>query len=152
MSYNVTLQDLKTKKSQIEKLANVNFSKLQTESDWHRVFITKKNKILVGRLSFQNETLQFVKWYKPSYIRELDDSDRIKIQVEQLLFNNNVVSNETYDKYIAEVKNIVKVDMFQKMEFRRAYSKLKRRKRLTGLNPRFVLERYIESINKEKVL
>jgi hypothetical protein len=105
---------------------------------WKTIFVENSSGVQIGRLSFLDNELKTVKFYKKDYYHEVDESDFIFLRLEVALKTGCLISEKRY----IELWNESKKEAFEITEEVRAHREnlpMKKRKRIEGRNPRSLL-------------
>jgi len=134
---------------EFEEMANILRFKYRMAStgspSWRRAFILRSDGASVGRFSFKDGRVAFIKNYKRSHFEGLDETDFIFLRIHRYMKDGVAISADLYSDLIITAKHHRQQDLEEKEAWRRAHPKRnpdgteKRRKRLHGRNLRHVL-------------
>lgn len=129
------------------------------KNDWVRVFVIRPDGCTIGRLSFQNKTLEFQKWYKDKLTGpkvSIDISDEIKYRFYWYLLTKTKLSQFDFNILVNNAKSIAQKRMNDKKEARANLPTHKldgtkyKRKRLQEISARMCLNSAFDKMNKKK--
>lgn len=116
--------------------------------EWKRVFIeipseTPNINISLGRASFLNDELYYMKSYKRGYINTLCRTDRIMLKLFKIVHDGIILTDVEYDQLVDESIKFRDTDLAEKLEWRKQNNPKKKRSRLEGRNVRNVLKNMV---------
>lgn len=91
------------------------------EIGWVRVFVIRPDGCTIGRLSFKNTKLEFIKWYKDKLYGndiELDNSDEIAYRFNWFISNGKKLTHEKYLEFVKKAKEMVPIINARKVKKR----------------------------------
>lgn len=119
----------------------------KVEHHWDRIFVLNSKGVTIGKITFKDGELYYLKSYKKDYRRDLCETDQIFFRLERYIQDNTIVSLEKYRQLIKVAQLIVAKDKQNKINWRRKHPRSNRpRKRLIGKNIRFVLRTLINYV------
>lgn len=115
---------------------------------WARGYIIDMtNGCTIGRMSFHDGNLEFLKWYKPDHIKTLCNSDKIRAQIEAYLYQDRVITDDEYRRSVVTADDLRRKDIKEKLLLRRLSGKDKWRRRIEGRHIFRVLREVLNTCN-----
>lgn len=94
---------------------------------------------VIGYGLFKNNRLQRLKFYKPDYIKTIDDRDRLQVSIEAFVYRRVLITETVFNELVERAVVIADEDIKAKRIGRKIHPCKYKRKKLQGRSVRRIL-------------